>query len=636
MNKMKKNFLMFAALVATTLGFTACSSDDDLASAEQEARGVVKTEFTISIPQRTSGVTRMTTATVQGQMSGNAQNPTFRGIQDIFLYPLPGSATYLKTTAGASATNLPKAVTLFKGTSANGWDGPSSNTSNNMIDAPTSTYSSLNSSSSHLYKDVEIPIGTSSLMFYGEALRTTSSTDFQNGAIKKNLDESSIKLSDIRFWPRGIVTTNEVTSNGENIAKYMTAIAQATGWSTTKDVALATMYERFTSTRAGSWRNVKAIVQELYSDIYSRTTNGHTDETPNSVLAEANAIKDAILDFTIGTTSTKFVTSSNGSTLTFVDDKTLGTYPEDMRLPDGAAQISWDNTNTDASKWQFNALTATGNTGLNVAALTSYAYPAPLYYQVLSDIRVSESSKYSAYSTYNKWSDVLSAYETVPDSDPVQYYREVTSKTRSIAVDDQIQYAVGRLDLTVQASSFSMKDFSGSNVSATGENFKLTGVFIDGQKEVDYQFHPVTYATTTDENNAVSYTVYDNDINGNIYLTSDAPTVMNHTLLLESKAGQAINIALEFLNNSTKTIIGKNNCIIHPGCKFYLKGVLDPSSKTIKNVFKQDYITKATLTVPNFQNAYNILPDLRAPELELGMSVNLTWEKGETYAINIE
>ena len=307
-----------------------------------------------------------------------------------------------------------------------------------------------------------------------------------------------------------------------------------------------------------------------------------------------------------------------------------------MRLPDGAAQISWDNSNSDPTKWQFNALTATGNTGLSVAALTSYAYPAPLYYQVLSDIRVSESSKYSAYSTATNWSTVLSAYEPVPNTDPVQYYREVTSKTRSIAVDDQIQYAVGRLDLTVQASSFSMKDFSGNNVSATGENFKLTGVFIDGQKEVDYQFHPVTYATTTDENNAVSYTVYDNDINGDIYLRSDAPTAMNHTLLLESKANQPINIALEFLNKSGQTIIGKNNCIIHPGCKFYLKGVLDPSGKTIKNVFKQDYITKAELSVPNFENAYNILPDLRAPELELGMSVNLTWEKGETYAINIE
>ena len=52
MNKMKKNFLMFVALVAATLGFTACSSEDDLASAEQDVQGTVKTEFTISFPTK--------------------------------------------------------------------------------------------------------------------------------------------------------------------------------------------------------------------------------------------------------------------------------------------------------------------------------------------------------------------------------------------------------------------------------------------------------------------------------------------------------------------------------------------------------------------------------------------------------
>ena len=70
MNKMKKYLMMFAALVATTVGFTACSSEDDLASAEQgqeQERGVVKTQFTISIPQVTSGTTRMTAAVVQNE-----------------------------------------------------------------------------------------------------------------------------------------------------------------------------------------------------------------------------------------------------------------------------------------------------------------------------------------------------------------------------------------------------------------------------------------------------------------------------------------------------------------------------------------------------------------------------------------
>ena len=354
---MKKYLLFFTALIATTVTFTACSSEEDLAEnagqeLEQE-RGVVKTEFTISIPQGTAGATRMTTATVQGQESGGVQAPVFRGIQDIYLYPLSDDATTLKTTDGASAMDLSKAITLFKGTATNPWYGAGSSTANNALAANALQAGS----NSHLYKDVEIPVGTKSMMFYGEALRDANTDNFDNGCIKKNLATAGLKLSGIRFEPQSIYSSESTTSNGENIAAYMTAIAQAAGWRTTKDVVLATLYNNFTSTRAGSWINVKAIVQELYSNIYSRTTNGHTDETPNSVFAEANAIESAILNTSIGTT-TKFVTSSSGSTLTFVADATLGTYPEDMRLPDGAAQISWDNSNSDPTKWKFNALTA--------------------------------------------------------------------------------------------------------------------------------------------------------------------------------------------------------------------------------------------------------------------------------------
>ena len=65
MNKMKKYLMVFAALVATTLGFTACSSEDDLAGAEQEGHGVVKADFTISFPKQMSGITRQSTEVVQ-------------------------------------------------------------------------------------------------------------------------------------------------------------------------------------------------------------------------------------------------------------------------------------------------------------------------------------------------------------------------------------------------------------------------------------------------------------------------------------------------------------------------------------------------------------------------------------------
>ena len=626
MDKMKKYLLMLADLFVAAISFTACSSEEDLANAEEEQeRGVVKTEFTISIPQRLSGVTRMTTAIVQGQeTTGGEQAPVFRGIQNIFLYPLNNNATTLKTPDdGAAAMNLSKAITLFKGTATDKWYGPGNSTYDNMLDQDAIK----SGSNSHLYKDVEIPIGTQSLLFYGEAYREANTDNFDNGCLKNNLGTAGQKLSQIRFEPQSIKSSNEVSSNGLNIAAYMTAIAQAAGWRTTTDVVLATLYDNFTGIRAGSWKNVKGAVQELYSSIYSRTTSGHVATDANSTFAEADAIADAILNTNIGTTNDKFVTSSSGSTLTFVSDATLQDYPtDDMGLPDGAAQISWDNSNSEPAKWKFTALTATGNTGLNVAALTSYAYPAPLYYQVLSDVRVSESSKYSIYNIVNSWANVLAAYDKVPDSDPVKYYRTVTSKTRSIAVDDQIQYAVGRLDVTIKAGEFSLKDFQGNSISVGTQNFKLTGVFVDGQKAVDYQFHQVG----TD-----SYTIYDKKINDDIYLTTSTSS-KNHTLVLETAASQVVNIAVELENLTTKKLIGKNGCIIYPGCKFYLKGVLDPSNKSFNKVFMQDYYTIANLTINNFQNAYNILPDLRSPELELGVSVDLEWKEGNTYNINMD
>jgi hypothetical protein len=50
-------------------------------------------------------------------------------------------------------------------------------------------------------------------------------------------------------------------------------------------------------------------------------------------------------------------------------------------------------------------------------------------------------------------------------------------------------------------------------------------------------------------------------------------------------------------------------------------------------VFKQDYITTAKLTIGanSLKKAYNVIPDLRSPKLELGLSVDLKWQQGITF-----
>ena len=46
--------------------------------------------------------------------------------------------------------------------------------------------------------------------------------------------------------------------------------------------------------------------------------------------------------------------------------------------------------------------------------------------------------------------------------------------------------------------------------------------------------------------------------------------------------------------------------------------------------------TIAKFNITNLKSAYNGLPDLRTPSLQLGMSVDLNWEEGHTFDVEIK
>ena len=83
---------LFLQLGLVTTLFTACatSDDDELTSRQDQKRGMVKTEFTISFPQNTTGITRMSADMVQLNAQTNLSK--FRGIKDIELYPFSAAA----------------------------------------------------------------------------------------------------------------------------------------------------------------------------------------------------------------------------------------------------------------------------------------------------------------------------------------------------------------------------------------------------------------------------------------------------------------------------------------------------------------------------------------------------------------
>lgn len=644
-------------LLVVFLGIlSACTTEAELEEFTSEGvRGVVKTEFTISFPSRATGQTRMTTGTVQA--TGDLAD--FRGIQDIYLFPFSAKVAAIQADPGAIV--VPTSITLTAGTTAT--VGPSG-TSDNQIAKTGALHAGNNA---HLYQDVEVEIGTKSFMFYGLAM-PGSGGDFANGNFVHHFDDltSISTLGDITFSPKQIYE-GSLGPNAAEVVNYLTSIVNTPGWSTTNNLILSTLYQKFILMKAGSWASVKGAVQQLYSVLYGKTFNEPALTT----------LKETLISRITATPASDTGGGAGGNepdgTLEFQE---LGNFPADINLPDGAIYMNCQDKDNPAEGKEFKMLTTptTDNTGLNITDVNRYAYPAPLYYRVLSDIRTSPSSLADIYNSRTVWDDgdhtgtnsVIDAYYATGTGD------EVVAGTRSIAVEKQIQYAVARLDITTTTTSAtSLLDSENTSIpltridgSETVNCFPVTGILVGNQRAVDYAFKPVTSGTPT------LYTLYDRVIEGDKYIkycaSASVPSLANtdiiHSLAFETPVANpqttdtsdpsyepdndaVVKIAVEFLNNSGTLFAGLNGNIIYPGGKFYLVGTFDPylnttvqdaNSQLIRQVFLQDYTTRADLVIQSLQNAYNTLPDLRAPQLELGLSVNLQWQTGIQQTINIQ
>ena len=625
-----RKFLKFAfvgAIALTGFGFTSCSSDEDFNETTNLTGEAVKTQFTISFPENVAR-TKQTAATVQ-----NAQDlASFRGMEQIKLIP------FAKTTNTpiVSSSDVPVAdpiglVHMIL---------PSENASaNNTIPAGGLV---TNGNNSVLYQDVTIPIGTGAFLFYGVAPNNATYTDaFYNGKLNFSYTNGAAP-STITVTPEVIYGTSASASAvGDAIATYLTNIANATGWAAATDEGLKSLYQNFTNTgtatpnglKVGSSRHTQAAVQDLYRSICAITNTSLTSVT--------TAIKNAILNATYASE-----TDATTHTLTFTaalgnSDATY--YPGDVNIPDGAALLAWDDTNKKFDVVRDGGTTYIGNKV--TANFADYVYPASLYYRANSAIETANGSRKDEYTkaANDTWAKVLATYT---DGDVVQ------ALTRSVAIEDQIEYAVGRLDATVKAGAATLYDRNGDAVTVSAETFPVTGVLIGGQKSVDYTFAP---------SGSTWYTIYDNIVKSqpvstgySLYAGTTASAV-NYTLALETADDASVNIAIELQNNSTVAFRGADG-IVPVGGRFYLVATLTPSAgganyATVKKIFKQDYKTLADFTIlagtaytsgatlpvntTGLGAAYNTIPDLRTPQLELGLSVNLQWQSGLTFNVDL-
>lgn len=603
-------YLKITSMGLLAMALAACSSDDEVTS-EELTRGVVKTEFNISVPPQTG--TRQSDAVTQS--AGTVAS--FRGMQNVTMIPFATNGEIAGTDI-----RLGNNLTLVTTGAV-----PTIQTNNTIATLNT------NGTNSQYYKDVEVPIGTRSFLFYGVATDATATspatTQEVNGALTISGTEGNTPAG-ITADLVPIVTATTTDAMATALVEYLTAIANAKDANDTNaDWSLATnMYnplrnaflnlnETTASPMAGSSADLQALVQDLYTKL-SDASNATATAIKTAILTKASADTEGKLTFdgSLGDTSDP-----------------MACYPSKIYLPDGAAVVLW-NTTSNA----FDVVTAAQNFGVNVAQLTKYVYPASLYYRANSQISIDDenvhATDYTAATT-TSWDRKTSDTEYDANSLLGKYPTHqgvVTVNTKSIAMEEQVQYAVGRFDVKLKAAAATLVDGEDASIALGTENFPITGVIIGGQKQVDFEFKPVA--------SAAEYTIYDNQMATTSYLltstlTDDNLPVVNRTLVLETaEANDAVvKFAVEFQNNSGKAFVGKDG-IIPNGCKFYLLGELDMSkltNPTVPSIFKQDYVTTVIATVQDLTNAYNIIPDLRAPKLELGLSVNLEWQAGNVF-----
>lgn len=600
MKNFSKYFLMGTVALSGMTAFTACSSENE-PSAEVNPTfngSTVKTQFALNLPYAATG-TRQSADVAQ-------QNNNFRGIQDMRLLPFKGDVT------GSSAS----LITLGFNSDAFQSDG-----------------SEFANQGRYIYRDVEIPVGTTNFVFYGKAKGEYASVDnkFTSGnLVEDGLSGTTVALDGVKF-------NLEAINSGLNLKNAATADDSKSYKKVLKALQTVTNTEVSNGTTTIKWTNVDVSGATDHAKLNhaKKLWESFNKLTAGSAASVSEALKR--LDESVGVKALAGATATvDGEGLlqtlkanikTAKDYLTGNTFPADLHLPDGAVKVNCGTGNV----WSFvSPEVQVGSANINYAKI---AYPAALYYTVNTPVKANDNASTGLtdgmWPTKEDW--------TKNDATWTGWGSEVVNSTRTIALEKAIQYGVANLKTTVKLKAENLNDnakakggqVADQNIAANG-NLKLTGVLVGGQPEyVGWDFMAPA-ATSFD------YTVYDNKIASNAALTTTASDP-NYTLVLDNnKDGEQENVVyvvLEFENNTGVDFYGKEG-MVPKGGKFYLVGKLDMNtvSDTNKNgcnhIFVQDRTTVANFTIKDLKDAYNNIPDLRSTSVSVGLAVNLTWEDG--------
>lgn len=611
MKKIKFFSFASAVLLASAAGMTSCSSDseDPQAGGSGVAGQVVKTQFYLNIPyagNESGGNARVSTR----MTAENTQNDNnFLGLVDLEMF-------------------------------AFGEDPISEATSTRTIRIGNNLGNYDTENKRQLYSDIAIPVGTTHMVLYTRASKrdnstpNTNKTNFEAGSLTpiytKFTDEAKPKLSEINFNLETIHSANDFDTQGHTILNLLNSIAQAQTTINTKPIE----WSKISETDIGT-PGERAILQNLYNNFVKLKAGSEA-----SVIRAIEDLKAAVntqklTDFTALTEVIENKCTTRG--LSYVNG-----FPRNLGLPDGAAVLKF---NSDSKEFAYEEVTTGIPTGGNLVDHKTITYPSELAYFVSSPVKTSASkSKLNELPDYKAWLDNTEQWRG--------YEEVVKSNTTLVVLKEPVQYGVACLKSKIKCAKASLED-NAKNIIESAANNTLTvptngievkGILIGGQPQgVEWNFEPASNAT-------FDHTIYDRDMNpGIVAQTSDSKP--NYTLVLDNKnsstadSKQSMVYVTVELENNMGDFYGAEG-LIPKDTRFYLVGQLDPNAsagvnkpsgtaETLDHVFIKDHTTIANFTITSLQNAYNHIPDMRTSKINVGLAVDLKWESGITFNVDL-
>jgi len=607
----------------------------------------------LSVTSNNMPRTKMQDDVTQSANTGSG-DPPFRGLQDVHILPFrhAGAGGKESPVQGADRVNSGEIELPYTGIS---------NTFTNANWTAAKTNGGLVANNfGHLYEHVSVPSGTASVTVYAKATEAAEPTEAAAlrthrktyGALTDKFSTAIESAGDVTFQPVPIMESTGTELNtlvgimnrfigikGSNTYYYVTGSSWwgGTSWSDQQTITVSwngasrndtldNYFNAFTNNGeiiSGAGNSIEHLLSQLYSSLQSFSISGNytadNGETAyqqkntsyplslNAIYGSGdNGLKKKLLDVFTALRNEGLI-SISGTTVTLAGN--LSGFPSSLGVPEGSVAIKWDG-----SKF----IVANENSGTRLVPVEDYCYPPSLWYHTNSTLSVlmQEEKVESYYTDANDWDAILANY-----SDGKVVYSAATAA----AIDLPLQYGPALFTFSfTSATGSSLPDRNGTLVPITDGSFPVTGIIIGEQREQSFQFHPLQ---------GKNHYLWDNYVftggstgTPKAYIKNGTQQPVS-TLVLETEKGEDVHYAVEFLNNSGRTFVGATGNIL-PDTKFYLIGILSLEGLTnpgIDSIFKQDCQTRATFKVTTLAKAYNTVPDLQNPQLEIGVQVHMDW-----------